>query len=116
MGPLIIIVVLALLVRLALTAAFSPTIAWVLVVVLGALSLLLIVGNPIAGLMARRRNERYSCVPFFGGIFGLSALLICPVHVIRYFAWIPLILDITFPMFLYAVFVLRVFWPKGTRP
>ena len=109
MGPIIIIVVLALLGWLAVSASLPPTVAWIVAVVLAAMSLLLIVGNPVAGLIAQRRKKNYSFVPFFGGVFGALSLLFCPIHGARYFAWVPLILDLTFPMFLYAVFVLGAF-------
>ena len=109
MGPIIIIVVLALLGWLAVSASLPPTVAWIVAVGLAALSLLLIVGNPVAGLIAQRRKKNYSFVPFFGGVFGALSLLFCPIHGARYFAWVPLILDLTIPMFLYAVFVLGAF-------
>ena len=107
MGPFIIIVVLA---PFAFTNMLPAT--WVLPIALGALSLHLIVGNPVAGFMARRRKKDYSWVPFLGGVFGASSLLFCPIHGVRYFACIPLILDFTFAMFLYAVFVMGAFRSK----
>ena len=109
MGPIIIIVVLALLGWLAAWAALPVMLAWILTAVFGTLSSLLILGNPIAGLIAQRRKKNYSFVPFFGGVFGVLSLLFCPIHGARYFAWVPLILDLTFPMFLYSVFVLGAF-------
>jgi len=106
---LIIIVVLALLGWLAFTAMLPATLTWILAGVLGILSLLLIVGNPVAGFIAARHKKNYSFVPFLGGVFGVLSLLFCPIHGSRYFAWVPLILDLTFPMFLYAVFVMGAF-------
>ena len=58
---------------------------------------------------AETQETNYSFVPFLGGIFGVLSLLFCPIHGARYFAWVPLILDLSFPMFLYAVFVLGAF-------
>ena len=110
MGPIIIIAVLALLAWLAFTAMLPTTLTWALTIIFGALSLLLIVGNPVAGVMARRRGKNYSFAPFLGGILGVLSLLFCPIHGVCCFAWVPLILDLSFPMFLYAVFVLGIFW------
>ena len=112
MGPIIVIVVLILLGWLSFVAILTTTVAWVLAIVLGTLSLFLIVGNPVAGFKARRRKKNYSWVPFLGGIFGVSSLLFCPIHGVRYFAWVPLKLGYTFPMFLYAVFVMGAFRSK----
>ena len=109
MGLFIFIAVLVLLGWLAFSAVLPTTPAWILVSVLGALSLLLIVGNPVAGYLARRRGKNYSFVPFFGGVFGALSLSFCPIQAVRYFAWIPLILDLSIPMFLYAVFVMGAF-------
>ena len=59
--------------------------------------------------MLRIQKVNYSWVPFFGGAFGCLCLLVCPVPRAIYFAWIPLVLDLSIPGFLYAVFVLGAF-------
>ncbi len=86
--------------------------AWAWTILFGAMSLFLIVGNPVAGIIARMHNKHYSFVPLLGGIFGVLCLLVCPIRRAHYFAWVPLILDYTFPAFLYAVFVLGAFRRK----
>ncbi|MCE5266481.1 MAG: hypothetical protein LLG00_01155 [Planctomycetaceae bacterium] len=96
----------------AVGVSHSLKVAWELAFVFGAISLLFIIGNPVAGVIAKRRGKSYSCAPFLGGIFGSLCLCVCPIHGAYYFAWIPLILDITFPSFLYAVFVLGAFRSK----
>lgn len=112
MELLVVLIVLVVLGWLALAGLLPTAVAWILVAVLGTLSLLLIIGNPIVGFLAQRRKENYSWVPFLGGILGAFSLLLCPVHGVRWFAWIPLILDLTFPMFLYAVFFTSAFRSK----
>ena len=109
------IVVFVLLGGFAFAVTLPLPLAWALAAILGLPSLLLIVGNPIAGFIARRHKKNYSFVPFLGGILGILSLLFCPVHAVRYFAWIPLILDFTFPMFFYAVFIMGAFRADASR-
>jgi len=106
---IILIAVLAALGWLAFSAMLPTIAAWILAALLGAISLLIIVGNPVAGIIALKRKRSYSSLPFLGGIFGVSSLLFCPIHGARYFAWVPLILDLTIPGFLYAVFGIGAF-------
>ena len=112
MGPIIIIAILALLGWVIWLAFYVTLVARVLFVVFGAMSALIIVGNPVTAFIARIRKKSYSWVPFIGGFFGAISMLVCPIHAVRYFAWVPLMLDLTFPMFLYAVFVMGAFRSK----
>jgi hypothetical protein len=90
----------------------SVTLAWILTSVLGVLSLFLIVANYIGGFVARVSKANFSSIPFLGGIFGLLALLTCPIERVHRFAWIPLIVDLSIPGFMYAVLILRAFRSK----
>jgi hypothetical protein len=47
-------------------------------------------------------------VPFIGGLAGAAAILLAPVGTMEQrlaYAWIPIVLDITFPMYLYLLVV-----------
>ena len=66
---------------------------------LGLIAVVFIVGNPVACWQARRRGRGYSSVPFIGGVAGAGACLCCPVHGVGYFAWVPLLLDVTIVRF-----------------
>jgi hypothetical protein len=112
MGPIIIIAVFTFLRWLAFATMPPATLTWALAVLFGIISVFFIAGNPIAGFIAMRRKKSFSCVPFVGGVFGVLSMLFWPIQGARYFAWVPLVLDITFPMFLYAVFVMGAFRSK----
>ena len=76
---------------------------WVIALALFALSVVIIIGNPIAGFIAQRRGRHFSFIPFVGGILGCIACLLCPVPAVRWFAWAPLVLDLSIPVFWYQV-------------
>lgn len=76
---------------------------WVPTIFLGSVSLLIIIGNPIAAYSAMRRGGSYSFVPFLGGVSGFIACWLCPWTAARYFSWIPLLADITIPLLLYSL-------------
>jgi len=84
-------------------------IAWTATFVLTGLALLIIAANLVAGILAERRGRNYSAFPFVAGILGCAACLVCPLSIIKYFAWVPLLADYTIPGFLCAVFVLKAF-------
>lgn len=76
---------------------------WVITILFSSFSLLLILGNPIAGYLIARRGGGYSFYPFIGGISGFIACWLSPWTTARYFSWIPLLADITIPLFFYAL-------------
>jgi len=69
-------------------------------------SLMIIIGNPLAAYLARREGKNYSWGPFIGGISGCLACLISPWEAARAWWWIPLIVDLTIPMFAFLPFYL----------
>jgi hypothetical protein len=82
---------------------------WTLFAVLASLSLLIILGNLIESLKAMRQGRNYSAIPLIGGAAGWIACLICQFQAIRWFYWLPLLLDYTFAMFVYAVLFIICF-------
>jgi len=84
------------------------TARWIIAGVLGAVSLCVIVGNPVAGLIARRRGESYSFVPVVGGVTGVAACLACPAIGLSRWALVPLIMDATVPMALVVVVLMAL--------
>jgi hypothetical protein len=84
---------------------------WLPTVLLSSLSLLLIIGNPIAGYLANRRGVGYSFYPFVGGISGFIACWLSPWTQAHYFSWVPLLADITIPLFFYVLVFTDVFRP-----
>jgi hypothetical protein len=74
------------------------TARWIIAGALGAASLLVIVGNPVAALLAQRRGESYSFVPVVGGATGVAACLVCPAIGFSWWAIVPLVMDVTVPM------------------
>ena len=87
----------------------SPTVAWILTSVLGLISVFIIGLNWALGLHASIRKASYSWVPFVGGLAGCLCLLVCPIPRAAFFAWIPLVLDLSIPGFLYALLVMGAF-------
>ncbi|TWT65168.1 hypothetical protein Pla123a_49250 [Posidoniimonas polymericola] len=78
-------------------------ILWTLTGLLAAFSVLIVVGNPVAGICAERDGRTYSFVPFVGGIAGAAAILICPLGLSPWWLLVPLVADVTFPMFFYVL-------------
>ena len=78
---------------------------WLPTILLAAISLLIIVGNPVAAYFAARRGRHYSMGPFIGGAAGFAACWMCPWTAARSWSCVPLIADVTIPM---AVCVLPV--------
>jgi hypothetical protein len=70
---------------------------------------LAIVGNLSIAVRWYLFRKRASMIPLIGGVLLAVGLLICPVPGVRRWCWIPLILDLSVPSFLYAVFVDRCF-------
>ena len=53
----------------------------------------------VHNLLAVKRGWRHcSSVHFLPGAAGLLGMLACPIAAIRYYAWVPLLLDLTIPM------------------
>ena len=84
------------------------TVRWIIAGLLGALSLTVIVGNPIAALIAQRRGECYSFVPVVGGITGVAACLLCPAIGFSWWALVPLFMDVTVPMALVVLVLMAL--------
>jgi hypothetical protein len=59
--------------------------------VLLTLGALLTVGNYIGIAHAKRARVGFSCIPIFGGLFGCVGFLL--LSRMRYFAFIPLLVD-----------------------
>lgn len=76
--------------------AWIEGVRWTTCALLAACSILILVGNPIAGIQARRSGKNYSSLPFLGGVFGCLACLICPAIGLSPWALLPLALDYTF--------------------
>ncbi len=79
---------------------------WVGAALLGALSLIIIVGNPLAARAEVRAGRGYSWIPIIGGMLGASAIMLAPLGTLRqrlYVAWIPFVLDLTIPMVIWAL-------------
>jgi len=72
------------------------TVRWILAGVAGLLSVTVIVGNPVSGLLAWRRGRGFSMLPFIGGVFGVIALAACPAVGWSWWMLLPLALDLTF--------------------
>ena len=84
-------------------------IAWSVMAVLGTVSVFVLTCNYIGTIRGWQTGRNYSWGPFVGGVFGSLALLVCPDPRWRIWAWVPLVLDLSIPAFLYAVFVLKIF-------
>lgn len=79
---------------------------WIVASVCALLSLFCIIGNPLAGMSAVKQGRNYSSVPFIGGLAGVISILALPIgtwHTRLWFAWIPLVLDYTYPLFAYSL-------------
>jgi hypothetical protein len=74
------------------------TVRWIIAGLLGVFSLMVIVGNPVAALVARMQGDSYSFVPIIGGVTGAAACLACPAIGFSWWAAVPLLLDVTVPM------------------
>jgi hypothetical protein len=89
---------------------------WIAAGLLGFLSLLIIIANPLTAVHVTKQGRSYSWVPFIGGFAGLLAVLVLPAGSWRdrvWFAWIPIALDLTYAMFL---FVAIWYWLLGHEP
>ena len=89
---------------------------WIPTIIFGAISVLLILGNPIAGCYERNRGRNYSFVPFIGGISGFVACWLSPWTYARYFGWLPLLADVSIPAFLYVLLFTDAFHSRTTPP
>lgn len=78
-------------------------ICWIVAALAGALSIFILVGNPIAGVKAVRSGRNYSSVPLVGGVLGVVACVVCPVIGWSWWSLLPLALDYTVPGLLYAM-------------
>lgn len=79
---------------------------WVISAILILVSLYIILGNLwIAfGGAFKKRKAFVSFIPVVGGLAGMFGLLICPVHEVHRFWWLPLLLDLGFgPMLVGAI-------------
>jgi len=47
----------------------------------------------VAGCLKRRWGRNVSMAPLVGGVLGAAALLLWPLHPLRGYSWIPLLLD-----------------------
>lgn len=81
---------------------------WIITGLLALLSVLIVVGNPLAGFSAWRRGKSYSFVPLIGGLSGFIACWTCPWTPVRSWSWVPLILDLSIPM---AIYVFLIYMP-----
>jgi hypothetical protein len=70
-------------------------IRWTLTVALSAMAVLLDVSNVVTPMVARKRGQHISPVPFFGAIFGIAACLLCPLPGTVKAIPVALLLDIT---------------------
>jgi MFS family permease len=91
------------------------TARWIVATAFGALSLFCIVGNPIAGWLACRQGGNYSWMPFVGAIFGAIAIAVCPAIGLSWWMLLPLVLDLTVPMFVFVVVTGRL-WSEPHDP
>ena len=76
---------------------------WIATGLLAALSAFVIVGNPLEAWRASREGRNYSSVPFVGGIAGALAVGLCPLGLSAWWALVPIALDLTFAMFVFAL-------------
>ncbi|MBK7400032.1 MAG: hypothetical protein IPJ34_28215 [Myxococcales bacterium] len=66
---------------------------------LGAVFVLVALGNSLGMLLALRRKRAegspggVSFVPFLGGVAGALACVVAPVHGVARWAWLPLLVD-----------------------
>lgn len=71
-------------------AALMP---WAQFILFGLMSLMFI-GNNIASLIgAHRRGGSTSFTLFLGGVFGIIAVLVCPIEGTWIWFWVPVVLD-----------------------
>lgn len=91
------------------------TARWIVAAVAGVLSFCIIAGNPIAGLLASRQGRNYSCVPFVGAVCGVLACVTCPAVGLSWWVLLPVVLDLTAPMFVLMVVTGRM-WSDRRPP
>jgi hypothetical protein len=70
-----------------------PGFRWLAGSLLVGLSIYICACN-IAILRARYRHEYHSFIPLIGGLLGMAALLVLPVHVTHRWFWVPFIADL----------------------
>jgi predicted MFS family arabinose efflux permease len=71
---------------------------WVLGTVLACVAFIVMVGNLIGGIRARRSGKNFSAVPFVGAVLGSLAVLVLPVEERSWLLLAVLFLDFTIPM------------------
>ena len=64
---------------------------------------MVIVGNLVAGLRARRSGQNFSSVPFVAAVFGSLAVLAFPLEGRSWLLLAVLLLDFTVPMAVIAL-------------
>ena len=89
------------------------TARWIVAAVTGAISLFCIVGNPVTAWLARRQGRNYSWVPFVGAMCGVLSCVACPAIGLSWWMLLPVVLDLTVPMFVYVVVTGRL-WSRVT--
>lgn len=67
--------------------------SWAYTLLFGALSVIVIVANLQLIWSVWARNQSHSLILFMGAIFGVIACLCAPIAGVKYFAWVPVVLD-----------------------
>ena len=76
---------------------------WIVGTVLATLATLVVVGNVVGGLRARRSGQSFSAVPFVAAVLGSLAVLAFPVENRSWLLVAVLLLDFTVPMAVLAL-------------
>jgi predicted MFS family arabinose efflux permease len=84
---------------------------WIIGTVLASVAALVIVGNLLGGVRAKRARQNFSAVPFVAAVLGSLAVLAFPVEHRSWLFVAVLLLDFTVPMA-----VLALLLPARRRP
>ena len=84
---------------------------WIIGTVLASFAALVIVGNLLGGVRAKRSRQNFSAVPFVAAVLGSLAALAFPVERRSWLFVAVLLLDFTVPMA-----VLALVLPARRRP
>jgi hypothetical protein len=85
------------------------TVGWIPTIAFGAIFVFLSLANLFSILLGYWTGKSYSPAVFLGGVCGFIACWTSPWLPARYFCWLPLILDISIPMFVYVFLFTNAF-------